>query len=243
MKSLSHTFTLRVSECDASNTWRPGAILTELQETAGHHSAVIGCGREELLRIRAAWVVVRMHLEMFRYPVSGEKITVRTFHRPTRHRFFPRFFVITDEAGRTIGQASSLWLLMDLDTRQSMSADRLPTPLPDNSDMPEPMPLPGNVSPVEDAGQCLPCLPLYTDLDPNGHVNNTKYADWLCNTLGIETMSAFQLRSLLIHFNAEVRPGQQLSLLLRREENRVQLLGMHEDKAAFEIGALLQPRP
>ena len=89
----------------------------------------------------------------------------------------------------------------------------------------------------------IPWQALYTDLDPNGHVNNTKYADWLCNALGIDCMAAHQLGSLTIHFNSEVRPGQPLSLHLRQEENFVQLIGMHEEKPAFEIGALLVSRP
>ena len=45
MKSLEKNISLRISECDFCNTWRPGAILTELQEIAGAHSAALGNGR------------------------------------------------------------------------------------------------------------------------------------------------------------------------------------------------------
>ena len=243
MNYLDLPFTLRISECDLHNAWRPGAVLTELQEAATLHSASLGCSREELLRSGVAWVVARMELRMARYPVSGEALTIRTFHRPVRHRFFPRFFVITDGAGQVIGQASSLWLLMDLETRQSVSADRLPHALPDNSDMPEPIPLPGSVPALDSQETVIPWEALYTDLDPNGHVNNTRYADWLCNALGMETMASRQLQRLIIHFNSEVLPAQPLSLRLRREAEQVQLIGWHGEKAAFEIGAWLMPCP
>ena len=242
MKSLEKNISLRISECDFCNTWRPGAILTELQEIAGAHSAALGNGREELLHSGLAWVVSRLELRMERYPVSGETVSLETFHRPHRHRFFPRFFILRDEAGRSIGRASSLWLLMDLETRQSVNADRLVSAMPDNSDLPEPLPLPGSIRSLSAPEKVIPWQALYTDLDPNGHVNNTKYADWLCNALGIDCMAAHQLSSLTIHFNSEVRPGQPLSLHLRQEENCVQLIGMHEEKPAFEIGALLVSR-
>ena len=241
MKYWEKTFPIRVSECDVNNGWRPGAILTELQEAAGHHSAAVSCSREALLALDLAWVVVRLDLRMSRYPVSGETVTVKTFHRPARHRFFPRFFEIRDGSGAVIGQASSLWLLMDLKTRQSVAADRLPVPLPDNSDMPELIPLPGQIPVLSGPERIIPLEPRFTDLDPNGHVNNTKYADWLCDALGIETMMSHRLSDLNIHFNAEVRPGQSLSLHLRESDGRVQLLGLHGETAAFEIGAVLVP--
>ena len=34
--------------------------------------------------------------------------------------------------------------------------------------------------------------PVYTDLDVNGHMNNTRYADLLCNALGIDLMKEFE---------------------------------------------------
>ena len=240
MQFLERTFTLRISECDVNNTWRPGAILTEMQEIAGEHSAGMGCSREELLRCGVAWVVSRLELQMIRYPVSGEQITLKTFHRPTRHRFFPRLFEIRDSENRLIGQASSLWVLMDLKTRQSVSADRLPVPLPDNSDAPELMPLPGSIPQLSGEEKILPWEVLYTDLDPNQHVNNTKYADWLCNALGTETMTKRQITGLNIHFNSEVRPGQHLELRLRQEKDLVQMTGTADGGAAFEIGCTLK---
>ena len=241
MKYLERTISIRISECDMNNFWRPSAILTELQEAATLHSTAIGCGREDLLPKGIVWVVVRLSLRMHRYPSFGETVTLRTFHRPTRHNFFPRYFLIMDGEGQVIGEASSLWLLMDLETRQAVSASRLPTPLPDNSGMPEPLPLPGSIPALSGEATLHPWAVQFTDLDPNRHVNNTRYADWLCNALGIETMSSHLLTSLIIHFNTEVLPGQSVVMRLLREGDYVQLLGDHDGKAAFEIGGILKP--
>ena len=239
MKYLEKTMTLRVSECGIDGRWRPGAILTEMQEAAGDHSAAMGCGRETLIRSGLVWVVTRIELHMARYPSYGESLTLRTFHRPHRHRFFPRFFEIRDGEGGMICQASSLWLLMDLQTRQSVSADRLPTALTENGDMPELMPLPGVIEIPDAPEQVIPYRAVYTDLDANGHVNNTKYADWLCNALGRETMTAHPPETMIIHFNNEVRPEQQVEMRLRQDGTQYYLLGLHERGNAFEIGGKL----
>ncbi len=243
MKYLEKTFTLRVSECDVNSLWRIGAMLTEMQETAGEHSSSMGCGRETLIRSGLAWVVTRMDLRIHRYPTYGEKITIRTFHRPARHSMFPRFFLITDGEGKQIAQASSLWLLMDLETRQSVSAARLPCPLTDNSDVPEPMPLPKGIERLDAPEESTFLRAVYTDLDANGHVNNTKYADWLCNTMGVETMTTHPPESLTIHFDSEVRPEQPLELRLKREGLQYEMTGLHDGRIAFEIGGTLMEFP
>ncbi len=241
MNYLEKSFTLRVSECDAFGRWRPGAMMIEMQEAAGEHSASISCGRKALLEIGLVWVVARMELQVIRYPTYGEQITIRTFHRPNRHRFFPRFFQIRDGEGQLIAQASSLWLLMDLENRRSVAADRLPVPLPDNSDMTEPMSLPGGIAEVNGEEKVISCRAEYTDLDANGHVNNTKYVDWLCNLLGTETMKKHPPRQMTVHFNYEVRPEQPVDLRLIQDEGRFRLAGVYDGKPAFEIGGELFP--
>lgn len=241
MDMLENTFTLRVAECDLRGAWRPGAILTELQEAAGLHSAALGCGREALLGVGAAWVVSRLALQMDRYPLYGEKITVRTFHGPARHSLFPRFFVLLDGASQVIGKASSLWLLMDLQSRRSLSGDALPVPLPDNGGLSAPLPLPGNIPSVAAAETVFSRVPVYTDLDPNLHVNNARYVDWLCNALGVETMTAYQLRTLTVHYNSEILADQPVELRLRQTEDLVHLLGMRGKTPAFEISGTLVP--
>ncbi len=240
-KILEKTIRLRVSECDMNNLWRPGAMMTEMQETAGEHSAAMGCGRNALLEKGLAWVVARMAFRVERYPAWGETVTLRTFHRPHRHRFFPRYFEILDGEGAAIARASSLWLLMDLETRQSVDANRLDRPLTDNSDLAEPMPLPGGIPRLEAAEEIIPRRAEYTDLDANGHVNNTKYVDWLCNTLGVETLSAHPIETLTIHFNSEIRPEQPVELRLAREGLQYRMAGIHDGKTAFEIGGTLKP--
>ena len=240
MNYFDHTLTLRVAECDVCSHWRLSSIMTEMQEAASSHSNSLGVGRNDLLKVNVAWVLTRMHLQILRYPGPGETVTVRTWHRPARHRLYPRFFRITDAAGEVIAQASSVWILMDLETRQSAPSERLPVQLPDNSDAPVILPLRGGEIFLETPETVIPSRSVYTDLDPNGHVNNTKYADWLCNALGTETMRSSAPEDLIIQYHAEVLPDSPFALHLKREENRFQLTGVHDGDAAFEACGTLK---
>ena len=149
---------------------------------------------------------------------------------------------IKDAQGSVIGKAGTLWLLMDLITRQTVPAGEIAALLPDNSELAAPMALPATVGQLQGTETVKEYEAVYSDLDVNGHVNNTKYADWLCNMLGIETMRQYQLQSLILNYNAEVLPEQRLMLRLIRRENDFQLIGNHGEKTAFEIGGMLQER-
>ena len=240
MLTYQSSLTLRVPDCDVCNRWRLSSIMTEMQEAADAHSAEFGAGRQQLLKHNIVWVIARLHLQMFRYPRLYETVNLESWTRPERHRLFPRFFRFTDEQENVIGQASTVWLLMDLQTRQSVSPGILSLRLPDNADAPELIPLQGGSFVLDAPETEIPSRAVFTDLDPNGHVNNTKYADWLYNALGMETMRTYAPEELTIRYNAEVRPDEPFTLKLKRDENRFELIGRHNDTNAFEITGTLK---
>lgn len=233
---------IRTRDADVNGHWRPSAILETMQEAAGTHSAILGCGRDVLIRQNMVWILSRVELQMDRYPSIGETIRVATMPMPLRRFFFPRYYIFTDEQGKEIGRGGSLWLLLDINTRRMMPPGDVASLLPDNSDLKAPLGMPPTVELLEGEETVLPCHPVYTDLDVNGHVNNTKYADWLCNALGFDTMKAYTPKSIVLNYNAEVLPEHELSLHLVRNEERFRLTGYHGEKAAFDIGGELMER-
>ena len=83
--------------------------------------------------------------------------------------------------------------------------------------------------------------PTYTDLDANGHMNNARYADVLCNCLGVDMLRGYRIESIIIHYFAEVLPEQQLHLTLSRDQLQSRLVGTCEGKIAFDLGCRLKP--
>ena len=74
--TYDETFILRPRDCDLTEKWRPSAILATMQDAAGAHSILLGCGRDELIRKNMVWVIARCEVHMDRYPAAGEQITV-----------------------------------------------------------------------------------------------------------------------------------------------------------------------
>ena len=242
MKSYQENILLRTRDCDVNGQWRPSALLEEMQEISGTHCALLGCGRDDLLKRGVVWILARSEVQMDRYPNLGETVTVQTFHKPVRLRFFPRYYIFKDAAGEVIGKAGTLWLLMDIHTRQTIPAGDIAALLPDNSDLAAPMALPATVGQLQGEERVIPYAPVYTDLDVNGHVNNTRYADWLCNALGIDQMRQNCLHSLIMNYNAEVLPDQEVELRLTRQGMAFHMAAYHGEKLAFEAGGQLKER-
>ncbi len=226
---------LRTSDCDFMGRWRFSAMLEAMQEAAGIHSARLSCGREELIRKNAAWVLVRSEVRVNRYPKVGERVTVKTFHGKTRHAFYPRYYVVTDGEGKEIAVSSSLWVLMDLGTRETVSGEKIGVKLPDNPDAKPPLPFPAAIKPIEGETRESEYRARYTDLDVNEHVNNTKYADWICNELGTEALRKAEISRMILDYNEEVRPEQPVAFRLVRNGDQAWLTGRCGDRPAFEI--------
>lgn len=243
MKSYTQHFRILTRDCDGNGAWRVGAILETFQELAGAHCTHLGCGRDELLRRHVAWVLLRTHLEMQRYPHIGDEVTVETFHMNARHGLFPRYFIIRNANNETLGACSSAWTLLNLDTRQAVLDPEIESMLPDNSDMQPPLRLPGAVKTPQDAREQQLCYaPQYTDLDANGHMNNAKYADLFCNTLGIEALRASEIQALTLIYASEVKPGETLHLTLHSTSDACRLQGLLDGKPAIDISCLLRAR-
>ena len=229
-------------DCDLGGLWKPSAILTAMQETAGMHSHILGCGRETLVQKGIVWVLTRCEVQMEKEARMGSRLSIETFPMPLRRWFFPRYFVFRDEEGAQVGAAGTLWVLFDLEKRCMVAPGDVAGAIPDNSDLTPPLGVPGPVPRLTGETAASARTPVYSELDVNGHVNNARYADWLCDALGLEIMREYRVKTMRLSYAAEIRPGQAMELRLTRDGLAYHLTGSHEGKTHFEIGGELEKR-
>ena len=243
LKTYRESFPIRTCDCDFMGEWRPSAILTAMQEIAGMHSHLLGCGREVLMRNNLVWVLTRSEVRMQKYPRVGDTVKLETFPAPIRRWFFPRYYLFRNQDGETLGCAATLWVLMDFQERKMAPPGNVAKSLPDNSDLQPPMGMPGAAEiPENGAETAIKRLPAYFDLDVNLHVNNTRYADWACDMLGVDLMRDHRLESMRINYEAEIRPENEMELHLIRRDDRFYLSGVHEGVRHFEMDGVLEKR-
>ena len=148
---------------DRNGRLKPSMILYFAQEVAGKHSTEMTLGYEALRQRRLFWAVTRHRVQITRMPTLGETIRIETWPMPTTRVAFPRSMVAYDSRGRECFRSISLWVLMNLDTRNMI--------------------LPGKSGIARPLGSRRERTVCFTDLDRNGHMNNTRYMDWVDDLL------------------------------------------------------------
>ncbi|MDO5435820.1 MAG: thioesterase [Clostridia bacterium] len=234
--------TLASRDCDLCGTWRPSAVLEAMQETACAHWDRLACGRADLLEHGIVWIIVRTELSMHRCARLGETVSISTFFTKQHLCLFPRFFILTGENGEEIGKASSFWVMMDLEKRRMIDPSGSGIRMPDGSGTIPPMRYPSAAKVISGAAVESSYTPVWSDLDINGHVNNARYADWLCNSLGTETMRSHYISSMVLNYDLECLPDDRLAFSLARADSRFSLRGTRGAKTVFTVSGDLTPR-
>lgn len=235
---FSSTTIVRISDCDASARWRLSSIFVQAQEIAEVHAATYNLSRKHLISNGVCWIIYRQRARMHRYPSYDEAIAFTTWPSATEGPIFPRHFLLTDAAGAPVGEITMAWVLMDIRTRRPMRPGALPGKVPLFAAHEAPMPTPAMLR-IVDAEPIGERVVRYSDVDVNGHMNNTRYIDWVCDTLDLDTLRARGLADFQINYISEGRPGETLALAQRTEGDRVLVTGKHAEdgRAVFDASA------
>lgn len=180
-----------------------------LQESAGHHSTLLGFGEEKMKSLGLMWVVIRYRVEVARYPAAGESITVETWPGPVRHGFCPRAYNLLDGSGALLLRACATWAVVDRESRKMVSPQERGVnlePLVTGEEIPQ-----GGAirKPVTDRERRFVVPAEY--LDSNGHMNNTTYFDLAEES--IERRAALSgLKQVSVEYVNEALQGEEMSV-------------------------------
>lgn len=214
MKLLENQFKILSSDCDRFGYLKMNCVLVIMQELAGEHSDILGWSFENTLKYNAVWVVTRNEFEIISYPRIGQSVLGRTFPGRPRRGIYPRYYVVEDEQGQPLIRGSSFWALADVTTRQMTDIKEIAADFPDTSDLTPFFTNPGAADELtEGTRRESVWRPVFTELDRNGHVNNTRAADWALCFLG-ETADIRQhpVRSVRASYHKEMMAGDAVDL-------------------------------
>ena len=197
-------------DTDGCGFLRPGAMLYLAQEMAGSHCKLLGLDQENMDGRGLFWAVSRHKVKISRLPRVGETVLLQTWPMPTTRVAYPRILQATDKNGEELFQVLSLWVLMDRQTRVMVLPGKSGVEVAGSlrgNEMQPPLGLPAKELPQLLLRQVKP-----EDLDRNGHMNNTRYLDWVCDLLPGDFWQTNTLAECTACYLAEALEGQQLML-------------------------------
>ena len=207
---------------------KPSAMLFFAQEAAGQHCIALGTDYETLAQRRLFWAVIRQRLTVTRLPRRGETVRVETWPMPTTRVAYPRCVVAYDEAGQECFRSMSLWVLMDMDTRAMVLPGRSGVTVEGILRGIEPA-TPAALTPAHPTEHYSRTV-RFTDLDRNGHMNNTRYMDWVADLCPSALHGARQLREMSLCYFAESLEGDALDLRREAMDPATEQVDIHREK-------------
>lgn len=228
-------------EADAKHNLRPTAMLDWMQEAAGRDSDGLGFGYERMIGSNTAWVLSRIRICFHNYPKWRDNVALKTWHKGANRIFYLRDFLLEDQAGEKLASATTSWLIIDLSSRRMVRDKNLAENF-DNSEMgyaieeqAEKVVLPKDIEPELVNTHKV----VWSDIDTNGHVNNVKYVVWAIDALDYGLANGNPVKELLVNYDSEVLPGQEVELYRVRSEEEGNIvryvIGKVAGKTCFSV--------
>ncbi|KAJ4961084.1 hypothetical protein NE237_020994 [Protea cynaroides] len=264
------TFVIRSYEIGPDKTATMETLMNLLQETALNHvmsSGLAGDGfgaTQEMSRRKLIWVVTRIHIQVEKYSSWGDVVEIDTWVDASGKNGMRRDWIIRDySTQQIITRATSIWVVMNRETRKLskipeqvreevkpfyLGRKAIDTAKNDNNKIDK-----LSDATAESLRSGLAFLyaiqPRWSDMDANQHVNNVKYIGWIMESVPLNVLEDYNLRSMTLEYRRECRQSHLLESLTtmnvsvaedsvtvntsthRRDLESTHLLRMQQDKA------------
>lgn len=201
-------------ECDFDGLWKPAAIFQHLTEAASQHAEKLGFGFNDMLARNLYWVHSRMKIKFFDFPRLGDTVTLRTWPKTIHQKlFFIRDFEVLRDDGERLAAATSAWLVINAATRRMVPAQVLDFDLPVSPDRAALNESLEKLGLNQKGTEKLRVTAGYSAVDMQGHVNNSRYVEWVSDCFDIDSYHDRRLDWMQINYYHEIRPGETVSLL------------------------------
>ena len=192
----------------------PDVILLSLQ-VSGMQSIELGVSDKTILEdYNLVWIITDYDIEVARLPRFAEEITIETEALSYNRLFCYRRFTIYDEAGQGLIHMMATFVLMDRDSRK-VHAVESEIVAPYQSDFDKKLIRGPKYESLNEPVSKDYHVRFY-DLDMNGHVNNSKYLDWIFEVMGADFLTQYIPKKINLKYVKEVRPGGVITSAVER---------------------------
>lgn len=225
----SYRTSMRIGSRDVNlfRRLKTSALFEIFQELSVVHADILGFGTDEVLSRGIVWVITMQRVEIERLPDEQELVYLETWTGKTTHLLYPRFYRMYDEAGNVLVQASSLWTLMDIESRKMLSTEQFGHEMTDMCNGSE-IAMPGAPKKASADKSSYFTVP-YSYLDQNGHMNNTRYLD-LAEDVIPAALEGKKLKTIVTRYQNEARHGDVIELQWQEKDGIYRISGGGEKK-------------
>jgi len=220
------------NECDLNARMRLAALLRRVQQISTDHCSNLGITSEDYQRTHSGFLLAKMSVEVYEDIMVGEEIRLLTHPGIAQKAVYPRYTEIFLKDGRLAAAVDARWILVDTESKRILR--KAPEDLPIDFGN-ETVPMHDiSIPKVKDAEAVGEVKVTYSRCDTNRHLNNTEYADIICDYLPVELVCEKRAKKCNISYHNEALLGDSVSILIKEMEGGWYVCGELCEKKAFE---------
>ncbi len=222
------------ADCDRKYDLKAQTLLAWCAELAGNHLRSRGITREQMWSDGQVFLLTRAAICFNKVPYYNTPVLMTTWEAGTKGSQFIRKFCVTDKNGGLLCDIDTMWALVNPHTHKICRPneyiyEKIPCDEPTKAQVTK--------FKVENAGRVKDYTFVYSDIDPNGHVNNGTYLRLMSDILPADLCEK-HLTALSVNFVHECRQDETVTLYARRENDNFFVCGkFSDDRISFEIAA------
>lgn len=222
MSIFTYNYKIKYSDIGTDNKITLKALVGTLQEAAIGHSDQAGYGVNNIPNTHLAWLLLNWKLEIKKYPILNDIITVKTWPRIFDKLYSYRDFEVYDENNNLIAIASSKWFAIDTENKKIKKLTPQITESYGGTTLKQVFESAFDEKVQKTENQKLNFN--YTiqrrDLDTNNHVNNLHYIDYALETLDEDIFNNNCFYNLEIIYKKEIKLGENINCYYSFENNK-----------------------
>ncbi len=215
---FTKNYTTTWHDTDACRRVRPTQLLVYMQETSNKHMKSLGKTIDSLRDGQGlAFLLSKIRLAIYKPLYAYEDITVTTWTVASRGFSFNRFYTISRN-DELIAAADTTWALLSLSDNRLCRSDEFDFGFLDDEPIDIGIPTRFRVPKIEETEFLGERKIVYSDIDYNMHMNNTKYADMLCDFMPYEKIS--DIKGISLSYLHEARFGDTVKVYSKISEDK-----------------------
>ena len=228
-------FKLYFSQCNINQVIKLAEFLAITSDSAVEDYHQRGITFDFLKEKNVAILTSRIAYRFHKMPKCNQIITLKCWEEAPKGLQLTRCYELTDESGEVLVNGFTTWLLVNLENRRIMKPSSFTfreeptftTPLK-SLDCGK-IQIPENLDLLGSRKIC------FSDLDANGHMNNSRYGEYIIDCLPPEFQTR-QITDLRLNYAHEAMFGDTLELFgnLNAGENRIVVIGKQGQNVCFE---------
>ncbi len=219
---------------DSCRHLRPAEALRIFGDTANADFADLGQTYQSMIEKGYYFIVTHANCHLVRQPEEEERILVRTWPCKIKGMQVSRNFSLIDPAGKPLAFCEMVYLVMDTNTGHPIRVKDFPLVPLYEVEREVPLEKRTRVKRSDDMNEVACLSPRFSDLDANGHVNNTHYPTFAYDALPGDLQKR-EWTDFQVEFSAEVHLEDEIHIVANDAHAAceagewVKLIGSRED--------------